>query len=103
MPRVRAPRDLAWLALLLPLLAVVVPLAVLIEAAQGSAGTTGAAQATVLRSTARALGLGLGVGLGTTALAYPVARAIPVPLLVGAVMVTPLARGLGVLGLGRRA
>ena len=97
--RFRAPRDLAWLALLLPLLAVVVPLAVLIEAAQGSAGT-GAVPGTVLRSTARALGLGLGVGLGATALAYPVARAVPVPLLVGAVMVTPLARGLGVLGLG---
>jgi len=99
-PRVRAPRDLAWLALLLPLLAVVVPLAVLIEAAQGSVGTAGSDPTTVLRSTARALGLGLGVGLGATALAYPVARAVPVPLLVGAVMVTPLARGLGVLGLG---
>jgi ABC-type Fe3+ transport system permease subunit len=98
-PRPKAPRDLAWLALLLPLLAVAVPLAVLIAAAQGSAGTS-ADQSAVLRSTVRALGLGLGVGMGATALAYPVARAVPVPLLVGAVMVTPLSRALGVLGLG---
>lgn len=99
MSRLRAPRDLAWLALLLPLVAVVVPLLVLLEAAQGSMGS-GVDRAAVLGSTSRALGLGLGVGLGAAALAYPVARAVPVPLLVGAVMVTPLARALGVLGLG---
>lgn len=99
MPRLRAPRDLAWLALLLPLVAVVVPLLVLLEAAQGSMGS-GVDRAAVLGSTSRALGLGLGVGLGTAALAYPVARAVSVPLLVGSVMVTPLARALGVLGLG---
>lgn len=99
MPGPRAPRDLAWLALLLPIVAVVVPLVVLLEAAQGSLGSS-VDRAAVLGSTARALGLGVVVGLGATALAHPVARAVPVPLLVGAVMVTPLARGLGVLGLG---
>ena len=99
MPRLRAPRDLAWLALVLPLAAVAVPLVVLLAAAQGSVGSA-VDRAAVLGSTVRALGLGFGVGLGATALAYPVARVVPVPLLVGAVMVTPLARGLGVLGLG---
>lgn len=97
--RLRAPRDLAWLALVLPLAAVAVPLVVLLAAAQGSVGS-GVDRAAVLGSTARALGLGLGVGVGATALAHPVARVVPVPLLVGAVMVTPLSRALGVLGLG---
>lgn len=99
-PRARAPRDAAWLALLLSLLAVVVPLAGLIEATWSATGTASAGEAAVLRSTGRALALGLGVGVGAAALAYPIARVVPAPLLVGAVMVTPLARALGVLGLG---
>lgn len=100
-PRARtAPRDAAWLALLLALLAVGVPLAGLVEATLDATGTASLGEAAVLRSTGRALALGLGLGLGATALAYPIARAVPAPLLVGAVMVTPTARALGVLGLG---
>jgi ABC-type Fe3+ transport system permease subunit len=99
-PRLRALPGATWVALLLPLLAVAVPLATLVEAALTSTGAAGPGEAAVLRSTGRVLALGVGVGAVATALAYPVARTVPVPLLVGAVMVTPLARALGVLGLG---
>ncbi|MBL9105031.1 MAG: ABC transporter permease subunit [Myxococcales bacterium] len=48
----------------------------------------------------RALGLAAAVAAVAVALAYPVARAAPTSLLLTLVLVAPLARALGVLGLG---
>ena len=48
----------------------------------------------------RALGLAAAVACVAVVCAYPVARAVPSPVLLTLVLVSPLARALGVLGLG---
>ena len=83
-----------WVALSLGL-----PLWQLMAEARPGAGA-GAPGWVLALAGGRALGLGLAVAAVAALGAYPVARVAPTWLLLGLVLVSPLARALGVLGLG---
>ncbi len=86
----------ALLSLALPLASIVVR-----ALTEGSAGGSAAIGAEVwMLSGARALGLAGIVAALACAAAYPLAIIVPAPLLFGLFLVSPLARALGVLGLG---
>ncbi len=84
------------------LVSLALPIALLVAGGLSSDGS-GAASISAelwLRSSARALALAGLVGVGASLAAYPLAIAVPTPILFGLFLVSPLARALGVLGLG---
>ncbi len=86
------------------LVSLALPLVLLFVGAGSEGGATGGhavlGAELWLRSLARALALGAVVGAGACLAAYPLAGAVPTPILCGLFLVSPLARALGVLGLG---
>ncbi|HGG56584.1 MAG TPA: ABC transporter permease subunit, partial [Nannocystis exedens] len=100
----RRPGDSAalWVALY-ALLSLVLPLLCIVFRAFTEGGASGSAAISAevwMLSGARALGLaGIVAGFACVA-AYPLAIVVPAPLLFGLFLVSPLARALGVLGLG---
>lgn len=84
------------------LVSLALPIALLIAGGLSGDGS-GAASISAelwLRSSARALALAGFVGVAASIAAYPLAVAVPTPILFGLFLVSPLARALGVLGLG---